>query len=661
MMQGTTQELDTIPKWFVHSARQYGSRQVALRQKEMGIWQEFTWEESFNQVRDLGLGLVALGIQRGDRVCIVGDNDRYYLWGDIAAMSIGATVVGIFTDSRPEEMEYVINHSDAVVVLAKDQEQCDKLLEIRERIPKIRQVIYWEPRGMWAYDDPWLISFEDVQTRGRQLHKQQPDLFERLVNEGRPDEYANFCYTSGTTGLPKGAMLSHDNFLKTIEISAQIEPRYDNDNLVSFSPLAWIAEHTLAVVPHCMYGVIVNFPESPATVQQNIREICPNVIFFPARLWENIVSTIQVRINDSTWWNRALYKAFLPIGYRVAERTFRGERIGLGLHLLYWLGDRLVFSPLRWQLGLGRIRTALTAGAALSPDMLTYFRAFGLNLKQVFGTTETTGIGTQHRDDDVAFESVGTPLPGIEVRISDDGELLVGGPNIFMGYFKNDEATAKALSHDQNGTRWFHSGDAAYINDRGHVIYLDRMKDMITLPNGEKYSPQFIEGRLKFSPYIRDVMTIGGGEFDYVTALISIDFENVGRWAEKHRLSYTTYVDLSQRPEVYDLILKDVERVNATLPPSARVRRFILLHKEFDADEAEMTRTRKLRRGFLLERYHDMIDGMYSGQEHIHVSASVRYRDGREGTIDTDVRVMSLDEEPPVSPTETASKEMAAI
>ncbi len=654
-MHNPSEALDTIPKWFLHTARKVGSRKVAIRQKELGIWQEFTWDDSLNNVRDLCLGLTTLGLERGDRLCIVGDNDRFYLWGDLAAMCAGVTVVGIFTDSRPEEMEYVINHSEAVIVLGKDQEQCDKLLDIRDRIPNVRQVIYWDSRGMWSYHDPWLMSFADIQQLGRKLHADQPDLFERLVAQGEPEEYANFCYTSGTTGLPKGAMLTHTNFIRTIQITAQIEPRHDTDNLVSFSPLAWIAEHTLAVVPHCVDGVIINFPESPETVQQNIREICPNIIFFPARLWENIVSTIQVRINDSTWWNRLLYRAFLPIGYRVAEREFHNQSVGPLLRALHWLGDQLVFKPLRWQLGLGRIRTALTAGAALSPDMLTYFRALGLNLKQVFGTTETTGAATQHRDHDVKFESVGTPIPDVQVRISDDGELLVGGPNIFMGYFKNEEATAKALSVDEEGTRWFHTGDAGYVDEHGHVIYLDRMKDMIALRSGEKYSPQYIEGRLKFSPYIKDVMSVGGGDFEYVTALIAIDFENVGRWAEKNRLAYTTYVDLSQKPEVYELIRKDVERVNQTLPAAARVARFVLLHKEFDADEAEMTRTRKLRRGFLLDRYQDIVESLYRGDPSVRVSAKVSYRDGRESLVETDVRIMTLEDRAPL-----AAKEMVA-
>lgn len=638
------QVLDTLPKQFMDKAERYGDSKAAIRQKEFGIWQEYTWQESLEQMRYLCLGLVSLGLQGGDHVCIVGDNDRQHLWADLAIMAAGATTVGIFTDAIPSEMEYVVAHSESVLVFAKDQEQCDKFLEIKEKIPRVKAVIYWDPRGMWGYDDPWLKSYKEVQALGRQLHGEQPDLFDRLVAEGKGDDVCNLCYTSGTTGLPKGAMLTHLNFMTGIEASAKVEPRYDTDNQISFTPLAWIAEHSLSVVPHCMYGIIINFPESPETVQQNIREIAPDLIFYPARLWENLTAMIQVRINDSTWLNRLLYKLFLPIGYKVADRRYAGKAVGPFLAFLYWLGELMVFNSLRGQLGLNRVRAALTAGAALSPDVMRYFRALGLNLMQVFSSTETAAVGTQHYLDDIKFASVGKPTPGLQVKISESGEIWLGGPNIFHGYYKDPKKTAEALSVDKEGTRWFHTGDAGYIDDDGHLVYLDRLKDMIQLAGGERFSPQFIEGRLKFSPYIRDVMTVGNKEVDYVTALIGIDFENVGRWAEKNHIPYTTFVDLSQKLKVYQLISEAVERVNETLPPGGRVKKFVLLHKEFDADEAEMTRTRKLRRGFLVDRYRDMIGAMYSGKDSITVSAAVRYRDGREGIVETAVNIITLEE-----------------
>lgn len=639
------ERLDTLAKQFMEKVERYGDTQVAVRQKDFGIWQEYTWQDSYEQVRDLALGLVSLGLARGEKVSIVGDNDRQYLWADLAIMAAGGVTVGIFTDAAPAEMEYVISHAEARFAFAKDQEQCDKHLEIQANIPTVQKVIYWDPRGMWNYDDPWLMSYEQVIGLGQQLHQEQPDRFADLVGAGNGDDLANLCYTSGTTGLPKGAMLTHNNFLAAVASFNQIEPRLDTDNMLSFTPLAWIAEHTLAVTPHVMYGVIVNFPEAPETVRENIREIAPDMLFYPSRLWENLTALIQVRITDTTWINRFLYDLFLPVGYKVADLRYEKKRLSPWLAFMNWLGERLVFYPLRDQLGLVKVRTAITAGASLSPDMLRFFRALGINLKQVYSSTETAAAGTQHRDNDIKFVSVGTPLPGIEFKISTEGEILIGGENIFVGYYKNEAATASALSVDENGIRWLRTGDAGYIDDDGHVIYLDRMKDMITLASGEKYSPQYLEGRLKFSPYVQHVMAIGAEDKDYVTTLINIDFDNVGRWAEKRGITYTTFMDLSQKAAIYQLIQDDIIRVNSSLPPGARIRKFVLMHKEFDADEAEMTRTRKLRRGLLTERYNEIIDAMYADQVECKVSAVVKYRDGRTSAVDTTIRIAALETE----------------
>jgi long-chain acyl-CoA synthetase len=644
-MTDSINKFDTLPKQFMEKVARYGADKVAVRQKDFGIWQEFSWQDSYEQVRNLTLGLTALGLEQGDKVSIVGDNDRQYMWADLAIMAAGGVTVGIFTDAIPSEMEYVIVHSESKFAFAKDQEQCDKHLAIKENIPHVQKVIYWEPRGMWYYDDPWLISYEEVLELGAKLHEEQPQLYEELVAQGNGEDLANLCYTSGTTGLPKGAMLTHNVFLSAVESFHLLEPRLDTDNVISFTPLAWIAEHTLAVTPHVMYGIIVNFPEAPETVQQNIREIAPQLLFYPSRLWENLTAIIQVRINDSTWINRFLYNRFLPIGYKVADLQYEKKPIGPLLRLLNALGDFLVFRPLRDQLGVINVRTAITAGASLSPDMLRFFRALGVQLKQVYSSTETAAAGTQHTDGDVKFATVGKPLPNVEFKIADDGEILIGGENIFRGYYKDDEETTKSLSVDEGGTRWFHTGDAGYIDEDGHIIYLDRVKDMITLASGEKYSPQFLEGRLKFSPYIQHAMAVGAEDKEFVSTLINIDFDNVGRWAEKKGITYTTFMDLSQKSEIYDVIREDVERVNSSLPPGARIRKFVLMHKEFDADEAEMTRTRKLRRGLLAERYEEIIDAMYQGQDEIKVSAEVKYRDGRVSTVDTTVRIETLEME----------------
>lgn len=634
-------EPQTIPQYFLRQVRKYGAGKVALRQKELGIWREFTWQESYEQVKSFALGMIALGLQRGDHVCTVGDNDRQYLWAYLGLQAVGAVPVGLYTDSTAQEMAYVIDHSDATFVLAKDQEQCDKMLDVRDKIPRVKKVVYWDERGLWEYESDWLVSFEAVQALGRELAGREPDRFETEVAIGRGDDLATLCYTSGTTGMPKGVMLTHNNLMYSAKVYIDIDPRYDSDNHVSFMPMGWIAEPVLGIASHVYAGMILNFPEEPETVRQNIREIAPENIFYNSRLWDGLLGTVQVQMNDATWLNRKLYELFLPIGYKVADKKFANESVGPGLQLLYKLGDWLVFAPLRSQLGLSRVRSAYTAGSTLSPDAMRFFHALGINLKQIYGSTEVSGGATLHRDNDIKFASVGQPAPGVQIRTSPVGEIQITGPTVFRGYYKNEAATAKAITVDEDGRTWFCTGDAGYIDEEGHIIYLDRVKDMITLANGERFSPQFIEGRLKFSPYIRDVMAIGGETRDYVTALIIIDFENVGHWAEKRGLGYTTFVDLSQKEEVYALVQKEVDEVNKSLPPDGRVRRFILLHKEFDADEAEMTRTRKLRRGFLYERYNEIIEAMYNGQQSVRVRAPVRYQDGREGVVETDVRIMS--------------------
>ena len=622
--------------------RQYGRSKVALRQKEFGIWQEYSWQDSYEQVEQFALGLLALGLERGDKVSAIGDNDRQYLWAYVGLLAIGGVQVGIFTDAAVNEISYIVSHSDSAFVLAKDQEQCDKLLSIQEEIPNVRRIIYWDERGLWNYDNPWLISFAEVQAKGRELAAQQPNRFVKEIAQGRGEDPVVICYTSGTTGLPKGAMLSHANLMASARVYNQVDPRQDSDNHVSFLPLGWIGEHALGIAPHVYTGVIMNFPEEPETVRENVREIAPEGILYNSRLWDTVVGTVQVRMSEANRLNRKLYEWFLPLGYRYADRRMTGEGVNSGLKLAYQLGDLLVFGPLRNQLGLSRVRAAYTAGAALSPDAMRFFHALGINLKQIYGSTEVTGGATIHRDGDIKFASVGQAAPEVRIRIADDGEIWLGGPTVFQGYYKNPEATVEARPIDEEGHPWFRTGDAGYIDDDGHLIYLDRVKDMLSLAGGEKFSPQFIEGRLKFSPFIRDVMAIGGQDREFVTALVIIDFENVGAWAEKNRLGYTTFVDLSQKKEVGEQIRQAVIQVNASLPPAARIRRFVLMHKEFDADEAEMTRSRKLRRGFLYERYGEIIEAMYDGREAIQVRAAVTYQDGREGVVETAVKILDV-------------------
>lgn len=637
--------LDTFPKNLIAAYKKNGDQKIAMRQKDRGIWRPFSWQHSYQQVRQLSLGLIKLGLKHGDKVCIIGDNDPQYFWAQLAIQSGGGISVGIFTDSAPPEIQYIVAHSDATFVFAKDQEQCDKLLVIREQVPTVQRVIYWDEKGLWNYNEPWLVSFRHLLASGQALDEEQPDVFERSVSQGRGEDLAIFCYTSGTTGLPKGAMITHNNLIAGCDSAMLADPRLETDEYLSFLPPAWITENILGLAVHLRTGMVVNFPEAPETVQANIREIAPHAMLFSARLWESMMALVQVKIAETSWLNRLLYRILMPVGYKVASLRYEQRKpVGLLWRSLNALGEVALFSPLRDKLGLTRVKSAYSSGAALNPDVIRFFRAIGVNIKQLYGSTEAQ-VHTLHVGEDVRFETVGVPSPGVEIQIAESSEILVSGGTVFQGYHKNPEATEKAVHIDGQGRRWFHTGDAGHLDQDGHLIYLDRVKEMITLASGEKYSPQYLEGQLKFSPYIRDVMTVGGEDKPFVTALINMDFDNVGRWAEKQGLPYTTFVDLSQKPQVYALIRQDVERVNRVLPAAARIRRFVLLHKEFDADEGELTRTRKLRRDLLSQRYEEMITTMYGGGDKVQVRAAVKYRDGRESVVETTVRVETLDAE----------------
>ncbi len=627
---------DTLPKNFDARVKELGNR-VAMRKKRLGIWQEYTWNEVYQHVHDFCLGLVSLGLARGEKVAIIGENDPEFYWAEIAVHSAGGVTTAIFTDANLQELAYVATNSESVFLIAHDQEQVDKALDLRDKLPNIRKVIYWDDRGLWNYSDEWLLRWDEVEALGREYARQHPGAYEKLVSEGNGEEIAIFSYTSGTTSLPKAAMIRHRNLLMANLQQADITPRYKDDNYVSFSPLAWITEQSLGLTAHLLFGVMVNFPEGPETVQTDIREIAPSQLLFPSRIWENIARTMQMRVDDSSWINRRLYKMFLPIAYQIIDLEDAGKPIPPHLRLLRFLGEFAVLQPLRDKIGMTHMRYAITSGAALSPDVLRFFRAVGVQLYSLYGSTEMQGV-TSHYEGNVKLESVGTLIPGTEIKIAEDQEIRVRSRAVFAGYYEDEQKTAE--SFDEDG--FFKTGDAGYIDDDGHLIYLDRVKDMIGLANGESFSPQYIEGRLKFSPYIQDVMTVGGFDMEFVSAIVIIDFENVSRWAEKNRISFTTYVDLSQKEETYEQVRKEIQRVNQTLPTAARVKKFVILHKAFDADEAELTRTRKLRRKALEEKYGDMLDAIYTGKNQITVVAEVKYRDGRTGTVETAVRVCEV-------------------
>lgn len=636
---------DTLPKLLVANARRFKDK-PALREKEYGIWQTWSWEDYLERVRRFSLGLISLGLQPGDKVAIIGDNRPEWVIAELATQAAGGISMGIYQDSIASEVQYLVDFSDARFVVAEDQEQVDKLLEVWDQLPKVEKVIYYDPRGLRNYTEPFLLYFPEVEEMGARYERGHPDLFMRNVEKTRPDQVAIFSTTSGTTGKPKLAMLTHNNLISMARNLMKVDPMYPDDEYLSFLPLAWIGEQMMTISSAMVVGFTVNFPEEPETVRENLREIGPQVMFSPPRIWESLVSEVQVKIEDTTPLKRKIFEWAMKVGYEMADLRFAKKEPPRALRWKYRLADWLIFTPIKDKLGLRRMRRCYTGGAALGPDVFRFFHALGVNLKQIYGQTEISGISVLHRDGDIKFQTVGLPLPETEVRIADNGEILSRSPAVFVGYYKNPEATAEALKDG-----WLHSGDAGYFDEDGHLVVIDRAKDVMTLRDGTRFSPQFIENKLKFSPYIREAVVFGG-DWPFVTAIINIDYENVGKWAEKHQIPYTTYTDLSQKPEVYALIREHVKRANADLPPAARIRRFLLLHKELHADDAELTRTRKVRRRFIAERYAELISALYSGADRVQVETTITYQDGRTATIKTWLRIEDVEEEEAQQPAE---------
>jgi long-chain acyl-CoA synthetase len=624
----------TLPQYLLKQAQEH-PRDVAIREKQKGIWQEWTWAQYLAEVRALALGLVAIGLEKGDKLAILSDNRPPVYWTMVAVQIAGGMPVPLYQDAISRELQYVIDHADATIVLAEDQEQVDKILEIRDHLPKVRRIVYDDPKGMRHYTDRMLIRFTEVQAQGQQLDNKRPGLFHELVAAGKPDDVALMSYTSGTTGAPKGAMLSHDNLIAAVEGMLQVEPYRRTDETLAYLPPAWVGDTFWSLAAALIVGFRVNCPERPETVQENIREIAPHFLVAPPRIWENLVSLVQVKMEDASFVKRWLYNLYMPYGYDVARRRMEHQPLSFWQHVMHVLGEFFVFGPLRDHLGFRRIRSAYTGGAALGPEVFLFFRALGVNLKQVYGQTEST-VSCVQRDDQVALGTVGTPFSNVELKLSPDGEVIVRGPCVFLGYYKNPEATASTI---RDG--WLYSGDAAFFDHNGQLVVIDRAKDVAALANGTKFAPQFIENKLKFSPYIKEAVTIGQDR-PYVAAMINIDMENVGKWAERRQVAYTTYTDLAQKTEVYDLIAREVERVNRDLDEAMQIKRYVLLHKELDADDEEMTRTRKVRRGFVAKKYDTIIAALYADATEVPVTSIITYQDGRQATIETKLAIRSV-------------------
>ena len=630
-----TKEL-TIPKLFFQQATKYGKDRVAMREKEFGIWCPVTWHDYFENVKYISLGLISLGFKEGDKVSMIGDNRPEGLWAEMAALCARGVGVWLFQDCLVDEVKYIIGHSDTRFLFGEGQEEVDKGISIFHECPKLEKIIWDDPKGMRNYDQDYLISLKEVMELGRELDKKEPDLFKELTHKGHGDEVALLFYTSGTTSLPKGALLSHNNMLTMGKHLMDVDPCLDTDDYVSYLPFAWIGEQMMSISCGLQIGYIINFPEAPETAQENIREIGPHVMFAPPRMYEEMTRRVQVKNLDATWIKRKLYELSTKIGYHVANLKFEKKPVPFYWRLFEWFAYIIVQKKLKDHLGLSNVRNAYTGGAAMGPDHFRFFHALGVNLKQIYGQTEVAGISVVHRSGDIKFDTVGHPIPGTEIKITEDGEIITKSSSVFSGYYKNPEATASALKDG-----WLHSDDRGFIDDDGHLVVFDRTKDVFTLRDGKPFAPQYLETRLKFSPYVKDSWVIGNKK-DYISAVLCIDYSVVGKWADENKLNYTSYPELSQKPEVYDLIEKQIRQANKDLPDAAKVAKFTSLYKELDADDDELTRTRKLRRKFVEKRYEDILDALYSDADMVHIDTTIKYEDGREAHIKTDMHIRKV-------------------
>ncbi|MBU0545112.1 MAG: AMP-binding protein [Proteobacteria bacterium] len=630
----------TIPQLLQWRVKTSGDK-VALREKEFGVWNSYSWNQYYNFVRKAGLGLRKIGLGKGDCIAIISDNIPEVLYMAIGAQSVGGISAGLYQTSLPHEIGSILEYLGVSIVFCSDQEQVDKVVEVRDKIPNVKKVIYEDPRGMRGYrTDDWFMFIDDLYKLGEEAHQEAPDLFDALVDEGKPDDVCHMCLTSGTTGLPKGAMLTHRNYINMGIQITKVDPLEETDEYLSFLPFAWIGEQMNSFGVAMATGISVNFPESVETNMEDLKEIGPHFMFGAPRIYETIRSQIWLKIDESYWLNRVLYNYFMKVGEAVAQYRMSGRKLPIKLGLLAWLGKQIIFRPLVNQIGMLRLRRAYTGGAALGPELFTFYQAIGVNLKQIYGQTEIVGIAYMHRDGDVRPDTVGKPLPGTECRISEEGEILSQSDSVTIGYYKMPDKTEELL---EGG--WLHSGDAGYIDENGHLVVIDRLSDVMHNKDGEMFSPMFLENRLKFSPYIKEAV-IFGDKRAYVAALINVDPIVVGKWAEDRGISFSTFMDLSSQPEVAELVHGEVKKINKTAEkPHFRIRRFAILYKLLDVDDGELTKTGKIRRKFVREKYNDLYQSLYD--ETINekkVEAFYQYQDGQTTTVETTIRFYTMEE-----------------
>jgi long-chain acyl-CoA synthetase len=648
-MSAPIEKLDTFPKLLMHHAR-VRPASPAIREKDLGIWQTWTWAELAGEVRALACALAALGLKRGEHFALVGDN-RPRLYATMAAVQcLGGIPVPLYQDAIAAEMAFPIQNASISLAFAENQEQVDKLLEIAPQCPTLSRIIYDDPRGMRHYGHDRLLAYDKLVAEGRARLKANPAFADGEIARGSGADTAAMFFTSGTTGVPKGVVHTHASLIGPSRTAAELEHLGADDVILAYLPPAWIGQNIFSCAQAYVAGYCICCPESAETVMNDMREVGPTYYFAPPRVLENLLTTVSIRMEDASRLKRALYRAFMGVAQRVGGALLDGKRVSLTSRFLYGLGDLLVYGPLRNVLGMSRVKVGYTAGEAIGPDLFKFYRSIGINLKQLYGSTETAVFVCIQPDGQVKPDTVGPAVPGVELRFTPDRELVVRGPGLFREYYKNPQATAEVK--DAEG--WFHTGDAGYFDADGHVKIIDRVKDVGRLADGTLFAPKYLENKLKFFPYVREAVCFGH-ERRKVCAFINIDPEAVGNWAEKRHMPYSGYTDLASRPEVYDLVRECIEKVNADLAAepeiaNSQIDRFLILHKELDADDGELTRTRKVRRGFIGEKYAPLVEALYDeGRGSVHVEAQVKYEDGRSGTFSADLRIAAAKTFPPAA------------
>jgi long-chain acyl-CoA synthetase len=636
---------DTFPKLLLRNAERFATR-PAIRHKDLGIWQAWTWAQVKDEVVALSVGLAELGLKRGDHFAIIGRNKPRLYWAICAGQALGAVPVPLYADSVAEEMAYVLDHAEVTLAVVEDQEQVDKILSIQERLTTLRHLVYDERRGLRDYDHARLTALDEVQRNGREALGRDPERLARWQAEvaaGKGSDLAIILYTSGTTGRPKGVMLSHENVL----ISAHNGNVFDNlgpdEEVIAYLPLAWVGDHIFSYAQSYDAGFCVNCPEAPETVVEDRREIGTTYAFAPPRIYENLITITMVRMEDAGALKRRMFDFFIAVARRWGEKILNREKVPLHARVLYVLGELLVYGPLKNRFGLSRIRVAYTAGEAIGPEIFRFFRALGVNLKQLYGATEASVYITAQPDGEIYADTVGKPNIGLEVKVAEDGEVMYRSPGVFQGYYKDPERTAETKTPDG----WVKSGDAGFFDPKsGHLKIIDRAKDVGKLNDGTLFAPKYIENKLKFFPNIKEVVALGHGR-DFVCVMVNIDMTAVGSWAERNNVVYGSYQELAAHRQVYDMIERHIAEVNRSLTEegvmgSAQIRRFLVLHKELDADDGELTRTLKVRRSFIAERYEPLMKALYDGSAEADIATEVTFEDGRKGVISARVKIRDL-------------------